>query len=295
VWRRYAQIEEAYGDNPKAANQHITEFFGDLQEAYTALSGSPEYRTRRCGEAYTLRWHPQRTDNLLKVLPVIAKKADLPQLNIVDVGAGTGCCHTAASILLSDGRIDSADIRFVEYLPSMRIMTRNICREVSKSKALDHLPTYGFSEATSLQELVMCADSVADRNLLLFHHTFPELSPTILDRVTRQIRLVASQLPVGGAVAFLSPTSYLTKVAQCKAIVSALIDDGFEDLWSHSCKERTSSRYVNEARPSESIAVVSRLAREAGRRSLIPPVDVADRDSLPWYGSYYTIQVVRRP
>ena len=293
VWMRFAQIEKAY-DDESSVNQHSLEFFRDMQKAYSSLSGNQEYINRRSGEAYVLKWHPQRTDNLLRILPDVFKQTDLKSPRILDIGSGTGCLHTACSILMTDGRISSANLSLVEPLPTMRIMTRLTAKAIEAAQSITKRANWSFCEASSLQELIMCPDAITPSDLVLFHHTFPVYDPVKLDRVVRQVAAVGRALKQGGSILFIAPCNNTDKMKQVERMEEALQSNSFDLVWSQRRSERITSRYTKNAQPEATIAVMKKLAAEADERMLLPIADMDDKQSLPWYGSYYSVRLLTK-
>jgi hypothetical protein len=252
------------------------------EELHKLAGGDPvDYELSGIGEAYALKFHLMRADNLSVALDAATKHKTLAdRRQVLDLGSGTGSTAWALAVW-SAARGHSFDLKSVEESRQMRLTDEVLWRGLQRS---------GMMSRASVSR----GDFCDTYNILVANHLFsmPKDSKDAKDQLSG-FSSYASRVKSDGVVLIVTP-NVEEKIELTTRLTGKLARDGYavilEDEAAEPPKEVTSS---DEPRPHllcELRREIDDLGKSVGLGEVFRDPEYDD----PYFGFYGRLTLLRR-
>lgn len=295
--------------------QQFTDEFGTAYNHLRDLNKNPNYTLPLIGEAYCLKYHLLRMDNVSVALSYIHYAHQIlqtPEARVLDVGGGTGG-STMAFIRWASSAVNltstNISVTCAEPSDSMRTVAYRLIpslRDYLSTTIADfrNAPITGEILNASLED---CAEKCRKTakpvfDLIIFSYALWKQPADEWPKTVSLIFDIARTLKPGGVLMFLSPKSPLEKVRFMEHLTAQLKAQGFKQLSVHIPRQHWQFPNSTSCAPVKHPDCLKQLLHEINDTCFthtgIYPLEArfgGNPDDYPYYGFYGTLEAFTHP
>ncbi|KXK13217.1 MAG: hypothetical protein QY327_00100 [Fimbriimonadaceae bacterium] len=256
----------------------------DANEELHKLSGSQpvDYDLPAIGDAYALKFHLMRADNLLISLGACKSAKALPErAQVLDLGSGTGSSAWALAAWTAT-KGGSYDIASIEESQEMTKTSHMLWRSLQRQNRLS-----GAS--------ISLASAMPTCDILVANHLFSmPLNPSDARRQMKLFGTYAAQIRSGGVGIILTP-NVDEKLALTQRAVQSLFNEGFELILEEENAEPPRNVTTSDHRRPVELCQLRRELDQMGESAGVGQVFRDPEFDDPYFGFYGRLTIFRRP
>jgi SAM-dependent methyltransferase len=282
--------------------------FGAAYKQLQDLSRNPDYRLPLIGDAYCLKYHLLRMDNLYVTLNSVHRAYPLlqsPNAQVLDMGGGTGGTAMAVAYWASENvDFQTSDISITSIEPSapMRATAQRLVPAF-----LSHLvASHPILTSTSIKSRIVdnsledCAGICRAKkgrfyDLILFSYALWKQDPNDWDATASYILDVARMLKPNGVLLFLSPKFPPEKVRFMRYLTEELRNNGFVQLRVSIGKGASRAPVKHPQCLQDALREINKTCHKLTGKYPLGMLFGFLPDDRPYYGFYGTVEAFTFP
>jgi SAM-dependent methyltransferase len=282
--------------------------FGAAYKQLQDLSRNPDYSLALIGDAYCLKYHLMRMDNLCVALDAVHRAYPLLQsrnAQVLDMGGGTGGTAMAVAYWASvNFDLQSSDISITSIEPSapMRETAQHLVRSfLRRLVASDPVLTSSSIKHRIVDDnLEDCAGVCREKkgrfyDLIIFSYALWKQDRDEWDATASHILDVARMLKPNGVLMFLSPKSPPEKVMFMRHLTAELKNDGFVQLRVNIGKGASRAPVKHPQCLQDALREINKTCHKLTGKYPLGWLFGIHRDDRPYYGFYGTVEAFTLP
>jgi SAM-dependent methyltransferase len=292
-------VRERFNTLSRRDPERFTREFSAAYKQLKNLNQNPDYDLPLIGDAYCLKYHLLRMDNLTTALDHVHKAHPLlqsPESAVLDMCSGTGGSAMAiARWVAINLPLESATVAITSSEPVAHIRaTAKRLVPILLDKLFDTPPfpiSIRFADKTIAAGAERCRNKKAPFfDLIVFSYALWKQSAEEWNATTSDILSIAETLKPDGVLLFLTPKSPIEKVRFMGHLTSALKGHGFRQLSISIPLGKRCAPIKHPPCLQTLLTEINDTCNDLTGTYPLGPLFGRDPDDRPYYGFYGTVE-----